>query len=203
MGKVAKTFYGADLDISYDEFVSWPFTHHLIDEGISVGTNVTHTDTTRSAFTNPVGTPGEVLDLTFVYAAYFSSESIIDGAIEGQIIARLYSAWVSSSYTMYLTSVKITLFKYKADGTTDDIISETTIWSGSESLQGDSTQKTKDIPIFFSFNVEDIMSTDARLALRVHMYGYLNSSASNMYYQLLCGPSEKDMWISLPVVEEQ
>lgn len=203
MSKTMKTFIGVDLDYSNHEFVSWPFHHHLLSEEITIGANVTNTPAARSAFTNPVGSPGTVLDLVYVYPSFFTSESIMDGAIEGQVIARLYSAWVSSSYTMYLTTIYLTLFKYKADGTMEDIIPESSVWSGSVSLTGDSTAKTRDIPVFFSFDVEDKMTTDAILALRVRMLGYLNSAASNMYYQVLCSPTDGDLKITIPFVEEE
>lgn len=202
MSKTLITFKGLDLDFSNHEFVSWPFHHHLLDESIDLGANVTCTTAARSAITYPTGSAGECLDLVYVYPHFFSSESIIDGAIEGQVVARMYAAGTSNSYTMYLTSILVTLFKYKADGTMEDIIAETAIWSGSVSMVGNGDFITKDVPVFFSFDCEDIMPSDAILALRVRMLGYLSSSVTSMYYQVICTP-DGDLRISIPFVEEE
>lgn len=203
MSKTMKTMIGADLDLSNHEFVSWPFKHHLLPEEITVGANVTNSPASASSLGSPVGSTGEALNLVFVYPSFFTSESIMDGAIEGQVIARMLSlASVSSSYTMYLTNIYITLFKYKADGTMEDIIPETSIWSGSVSLTGNSTEITKDVPVFFSFDVEDKMTTDALLALKVRLYGY-RSAVVSMFFQLLCSPTDGDLKITIPFVEEE
>lgn len=203
MSKTYITFKGVDLDYSNHEFVSWPFHHHLFDESIELGANVTFTSPARNAITYPAGSAGECLNLVYVYPNFFSSESLIDGAIEGQVIARMYSAGAGTGYVMYITNILITLFKYKADGTIEDIVAETSVWSGSVSLAAvTGSSLTKDVPVFFSFDCEDIMTTDAILALKVRVLGYLSAANPNMYFQLLCGPTEADLKISIPFVEE-
>jgi len=159
MSKTMKTMIGADLDLSNHEFVSWPFKHHLLPEEITIGTNVTYSPASLSELGSPVGSPAECLNLVFVYPSFFTSESIMDGAIEGQVIARLLSqASVSSSYTMYLTNIYITLFKYKAEITITDSDGKT----GTQTLEMGSTS----MPAIPQDKVTVKLSTDGKTANR-------------------------------------
>ncbi len=196
-------FKGADLDYSNNEFVATAFHHHLLDESISLGTNVTFTDPCRSAYTYKVGAPADkLLDLTYIYASHFSADTIIDGAIEGQVIPDMffYSSVTSSSY-IYLSQAYVHVFRRNSDGTETDIVPEMGILSSPVTTYGKSTTYHKLLPILWTYDVDShVMPSTSLLCMTVKLYGYLSGTAS-MYPMLKNDPSAGSLRISLPVVE--
>lgn len=202
--KTRVIFKGADLDYSNNEFVATAFHHHLIDESISLGTNVTFTDPCRSAYSYKVGAPADkLLDLTYIYASHFSADTIIDGAVEGQVIPDMFFyRSVSSSAYIYLSQVYVHVFQRMSDGTEVDIVPEMGILSAPVTTYGNSTTYHKLIPINWAYDVDSrVMYSTSLLCMTIKLYGYLSSGTASMYPMLKNDPSEGSLRISLPVVE--
>lgn len=199
MGSTSKEFTGAILDYSKFTYGGYVQFKYLLDSGTTLGTNVNASLTSDA--TLPVGSTGLALDNTFVYRSAFSSKTKIDGRVEGTVIVKLSTNNAVTDY-VELTGIGISLFKYRSDGSVENIIPYSTIWSGVETQNGAGVGNpaSRNVGVLYAFDVKDTMPTDALLALRVKLFGFRSASSSNLKIQLLCSHTDGDLKIVLPLL---
>lgn len=199
MTRTSKEFSGTILTYSKFTYGGYVQYRYLLDSGTTLGTNV-NVATTSDA-TLPTGSTGLALDNTFVYRTPFSSKTEIDGRIEGTVICRLSTDNAITDY-VELTGVGVNIFKYRSDGSVENIVPYTSIWSGIETQYGAGVGNPayRDIGVLYAFDVEDSLPTDALLALRVKLYGFKSASSSNLKIQLLCSHTSGDLKLVIPLL---
>lgn len=202
MDKTRMVFKGINLPITYLVF-GGTYHHFLLPDDVQLGTNVSVNSPSLSAYAYKVGAPADkLLDLTFISPSYFSADTIIDGAVEFQVIPDYYFyASATASYYLTLTEVRVQLFQKDADGTETDIVPATNILSSTTTFYGNSTQHEVLAPCFFSYDVDSwVIPRTSRLCLTVKLYGYTGPAANYVIPTILTSENG-DLIVSVPVVE--
>lgn len=203
MGLIRKELIGTCLEYSFMSYRGAEIQTHLLDTDVELGSKVN--ELYKWTEVPPLGTAGTITNRNFVHPMPMSTDSIIDGSVEGTIVVGLDAISAPVASYVRLTEVSMGLKLVLADDTLEDVIPTAPIWTGAKNVFGLGTGLSTTVNFGFYFS-EMVYShpvpAGARLVMNIVLTGYKSTSSTHQV-TLYCGTATKDIQMSIPMVEEE
>lgn len=198
--RMYKSFNGMVLSRSQIRAPTGQPTFVLMDSSSDLGTNVSRSDYLTGY--PPQGATGIAHNQWFMYPIPFSGNTTIDGMVEGNVVVEIYCSGTSSD-SVALTMISVELEAHSVAGIRSLTDGEKIIYGGSSMVVATGTTSPITAGVYFAFPVyEADISPNEYFVMRVKVYGYRTmTGTTGNYIRLLTSETDKDLILSIPLVE--